>query len=401
MNESFRYRAATASGEVVEGVLTASSTRDAADELRRQTLVPVSIESANRQAGGRRADGTRAGKRESITTSVRTVATLLSAGVSLERALDFAARHASHPEVTDAFRAIQLDVQRGAMLSEAVRKQPVLGAFAAAVSRAGEESGTLDQSLVRLADWYERELELRSQIRSALIYPALMGIVAGVGVTVLLIFVVPRFIAILGDIGAELPLSTRILVGASRLVVGWWWLWLVLIGATILATRWWFTQPGNRRRWHAARLTLPGLGPLERNASTAQFTNAWGVLLNSGTPMLAALRVAREGVANESIANELDAAVERVARGERVSESLAGALTPLAVELLSAGEESGRLPEMCARVATVHEDAAQRSVRTLVKLIEPVLILVFGAVVGFIALAMLQAVYSVNAGVTL
>ena len=401
MNESFRYRAATATGEVVEGILTAASTRDAADELRRQTLVPVSIESATRQAVGSRATGARTGKRESLTTSVRTIATLLSAGVSLERAIDFATRHASHPEVADAFRAIQLDVQRGAMLSEAVRRQPLFGAFAAAVCRAGEESGTLDQALVRLADWYEQELELRSQIRSALTYPALMGIVAGIGVAVLLILVVPRFVAILGDIGAELPVSTRILVGASALVVNWWWLWLIGIGATILATRWWIKQPGNRRRWHAARLNLPGVGALERNSLTAQFTNAWGVLLNSGTPMLAALRVAREGIGNESIANELETAVEKVARGERVSESLAGALTPLAVELLSAGEESGRLPEMCARVASVHEQSAQRSVRTLVKLIEPVLILVFGAVVGFIALAMLQAVYSVNAGVTL
>ena len=401
MNESFRYRAATATGEVVEGILTAASTRDAADELRRQTLVPVSIESATRQAVGSRATGARTGKRESLTTSVRTIATLLSAGVSLERAIAFATRHASHPEVADAFRAIQLDVQRGAMLSEAVRRQPLFGAFAAAVCRAGEESGTLDQALVRLADWYEQELELRSQIRSALTYPALMGIVAGIGVAVLLILVVPRFVAILGDIGAELPVSTRILVGASALVVNWWWLWLIGIGATILATRWWIKQPGNRRRWHAARLNLPGVGALERNSLTAQFTNAWGVLLNSSTPMLAALRVAREGIGNESIANELETAVEKVARGERVSESLAGALTPLAVELLSAGEESGRLPEMCARVASVHEQSAQRSVRTLVKLIEPVLILVFGAVVGFIALAMLQAVYSVNAGVTL
>jgi general secretion pathway protein F len=401
VNESFRYRAATATGEVVEGILTAASTRDAADELRRQTLVPVSIESATRQAVGSRATGARTGKRESLTTSVRTIATLLSAGVSVERAIDFATRHASHPEVADAFRAIQLDVQRGAMLSEAVRRQPLFGAFAAAVCRAGEESGTLDQALVRLADWYEQELELRSQIRSALTYPALMGIVAGIGVAVLLILVVPRFVAILGDIGAELPVSTRILVGASALVVNWWWLWLIGIGATILATRWWIKQPGNRRRWHAARLNLPGVGALERNSLTAQFTNAWGVLLNSGTPMLAALRVAREGIGNESIANELETAVEKVARGERVSESLAGALTPLAVELLSAGEESGRLPEMCARVASVHEQSAQRSVRTLVKLIEPVLILVFGAVVGFIALAMLQAVYSVNAGVTL
>jgi type II secretory pathway component PulF len=399
VTEAFRYRAATASGDVVEGVLRAGSVRDAADELRRQTLVPVSIESTTRQAVVRGPSRTRAGKRESVTNAVRTVATLISAGVALERALDFAARHASHPDVAEAFRAIQLDVQRGAMLSEAVRKQPVFSAFAAAVCRAGEESGTLDQALVRLADWYERELELRSQVRTALTYPALMGIVAGIGVAILLIFVVPRFVAILGDIGGELPLSTRLLVGASAVVIGAWWLWLPLIAGVVIATRWWVVQPGNRRRWHAARLRLPGLGALEQNAATAQFTNAWGVLLNSGTPMLAAVRVAREGVANESIANELDSAVDRIARGERVAESLAGALPPLAVELLSAGEESGRLPEMCARVAAVHEEAAQRSVRTLVKLIEPVLILVFGAVVGFIALAMLQAVYSVNAGV--
>ena len=399
MNEAFRYRAATPSGEVVEGVLHAGSARDAADELRRQTLVPVSIESTTRQAVVRGSSQARAGKRQSITTAVRTVATLISAGVSLERALDFAARHASHPEIAGSFRAIQIDVQRGAMLSEAVRKQPVLGAFAAAVCHAGEESGTLDQALVRLADWYERELELQSQVRSALMYPALMGIVAGIGVAVLLIFVVPRFVAILGDIGGELPLSTRMLVGASAIFVGWWWLWLPLIAGVILATRWWLAQPGNRKRWHAARLSLPGFGALERNAATAQFTNAWGVLLNSGTPMLAALRVARGGVSNESIANELDSAAEKVARGDRVAESLSSALPPLAVELLSAGEESGRLPEMCARVTAAHEEAAQRSVRSLVKLIEPALILVFGAVVGFIALAMLQAVYSVNAGV--
>ena len=400
MNETFRYRAATASGEVVEGILSATSTRDAADELRRQTLVPVSIESTARSAAARET-GARAGKRESLTTAVRTVSTLLTAGVPLGRALDFAARHAGHPDVRQAFGAIHAHVLRGAMLSEAVRKQPVFGGFAAAVCRAGEESGTLDQALVRLADWYERELELRSQVRSALTYPALMGIVAGIGVAVLMIFVVPRFVAILGDIGGELPLSTRILVGASAVVVDWWWLWLLLVVAGVLATRWWLAQPGNRRRWHAARLNVPAIGAVERNAATAQFSNAWGVLLNSGTPMLAALRVAREGVANDAIGRELDAAVDRIARGEPVSESLASALPPLAVELLSAGEESGRLPEMCARVAAVHEEAAQRSVRTLVKMIEPVLILVFGAVVGFIALAMLQAVYSVNAGVTL
>ena len=399
MNESFRYRAATGAGDLVEGVVHAGSARDAADELRRQTLIPVSIESANRQAATTGRFRSRAKKSESVANAFRTIATLVSAGVGLERALDFAGRHAVHPEIADAFRAVQVEVQRGNSLSDAVRKQQSLGAFAGAVCRAGEESGTLDQALVRLADWYERGQELRSQIRSALAYPALMGVVAGIGVIILLTFVVPRFVAILGDVGGELPLSTRLLVGVSSVFVEFWWLWIPIVAAAITATRWWIAQPGNRRRWHAARLSLPGVGALEQNGATAQFTSALAVLLGSGTPMLAALRVSRDGILNEAIASELDTASERVARGERVSESLAGALPPLAVELLSAGEESGRLSEMCARVAAVHEEAAERSLRTLVRLIEPVLILVFGALVGFIALAMLQAVYSVNVGV--
>ena len=226
-----------------------------------------------------------------------------------------------------------------------------------------------------------------------------MGVVAGIGVVVLLTFVVPRFVEILGDVGGQLPLSTRLLVGASNLLAGWWWIWLPLVALTVLVIRWWLAEPGNRRRWHAARLRIPGVGALEQGAATARFTNALGVLLNGGTSMLAAVRVAAEGVGNSAIAGELEAAGERVARGERVSASLAGALPPLAVEMLAAGEEGGRLPEMCARVAKVHEDAVGRSLRSLVRLIEPALILVFGAIVGFIALAMLQAVYSVNIGI--
>jgi type II secretory pathway component PulF len=285
------------------------------------------------------------------------------------------------------------------MLSDAVRRQPSLGAFAAAVCHAGEESGTLDEAITRLADWFESENELRSQFRTALLYPALMGVVAAIGVVVLLTFVVPRFVDILGDVGGRLPVSTRLLVGASQLAVGFWWRWLAVIALSVLFVRWWMTEPENRRRWHATRLRIPLVGALEQGAATARFTGALSVLLKGGTSMLAAVRVAAEGITNEAIVADLHAASERIARGERVSASLAGVLPPLAVEMMAAGEEGGRLPEMCARVSKVHEESVARSLRSLVRLIEPVLILVFGAIVGFIALAMLQAVYSVNIGV--
>jgi type II secretory pathway component PulF len=226
-----------------------------------------------------------------------------------------------------------------------------------------------------------------------------MGIVAGIGVIVLLTFVVPRFVSILGDVGGQLPLSTRLLVGASELFAGWWWLWLLMISTGVLAIRSWLADPENRRRWHAARLRAPMVGQLEQGAATARFTRALGVLLSGGSSMLTAVRVGAEGVTNSAIAGALETAGARIARGGRVSDSMVGALPPLAVEMLAAGEESGRLPDMCARVARVHEESVARSLRSLVRLIEPVLILAFGAIVGFIALAMLQAVYSVNIGI--
>jgi type II secretory pathway component PulF len=400
VNQAFRYRAATGSGDLVDGVVHAASAVEAAESLRRQRLVPVSVESATRQAAavptGLRSAARR---RESVATSLRTLATLISSGLSLEQSLDFVRRHAGHADTAAMFDAVRLDVQRGVMLSDAVRKHEPLGGFAAAVVHAGEESGTLDQSLVRLADWFESANELRSEVRAALLYPALMGIVAGIGVFVLLTFVVPRFVAILGDVGGTLPLSTRLLVGVSRVVVDGWWIWLPVAAVLMLGTRWWLGEHGNRRRWHARRLQFPMVGPLERSAMTARFTSALGVLLQSGTPMLAALRVAREGVTNLAIAGELETATERVARGDRVAESLAGPFPPLATELLAAGEESGRLPDMCARVSKILDESVARSLRGLVRLVEPALILAFGVIVGFIALAMLQAVYSVNAGV--
>lgn len=391
---AFRYRAATGSGDVVEGVVNASTAQEAGEALRRQALVPVSVEAVITAP----ARSTRIARQEAIAAAMRTLSLLVGAGVTLERAIDFVERHAGHPGVAAAFREVREEVQRGVTLSDAARRQPLLGVFTAAMIHAGEESGTLDQALARLADWFERAGGLRSQVRAALLYPALMGIVAGLGVFVLLAVVVPRFVSILGDVGGTLPLSTRLLVGASRLVVGGWWLWLPLALGAVLGARWWLGDDVNRRRWHAFRLRLPVVGDLEQAVGTARFTSALGVLLEGGTPTLAALGIAREGVSNRSMAAELESAVQDVARGERVAESLRGALPLLAVELLAAGEESGRLAEVCQRVARAHEAQVERSLGTIVRLVEPALILLFGVVIGFIALAMLQAVYSVNAG---
>jgi type II secretory pathway component PulF len=391
----FRYRASDADGRLVEGVVLAPTRVIALEELRRQRLVPVDLAPLG-------TDGpvaARQRKAQALVAWARSVATLLEAGMPLDRALAFGTAHAGHPEIASASASVRLDVQSGSTLADALRKHSsIFGALVPAMAAAGEESGALDQAMARLADHLDEANELRGQVRSALIYPAIMAGASVAGVTVLLAFVVPRFAAMLQETGGTLPLSTRLLVGASRVVIGWWWLWLALIVAVIIGVRAWLGDRSNRRRFHAARLAWPITGAIETSFSTARFSRALGMLLGSGMPVLSALRIARGTVSNLALGASLDQAAEDVSHGVRIATALAPVLPPLGAQLLAVGEETGRLPELARQVAETYDRDLRRALRSLVALIEPALIVFFAILVGFVALAMLQAIYSVNAG---
>ena len=402
MSLAYRYRAATASGAVVEGVVHAATPRAAIDQLRRQTLVPVSVEPV--VTAGRRTARSRwigAGRRDdALATATRTMATMLAGGSTLDRAVRFAAEHAGTEELGLALQGVRDDLQRGGTLASALHARAALfGSLAPALARSGEESGALDEALERLADHVERTRELRGQLRAALLYPALMGIVSGVGVVVMLAFVVPRFVGMLTDAGGTLPASTRLLVLLSVGFTRWWWVALSLGAVATVAARAWLRDPAHRRRWHAARLRWPLVGDLERIIASARFTRAFGTLVRGGSGVLAALRVARGTLTNAALCAGVDDAIRAVERGEPVAEALRGTLPPLAAQLLAVGEESGTLDAMALRVADTYDAESQRALRSLVALVEPALIVGFGAVVGFVALAMLQAIYSINAAV--
>ncbi|MEO7964825.1 MAG: type II secretion system F family protein, partial [Gemmatimonadaceae bacterium] len=205
MTSAFRFRASTVSGDEVRGVLRAISPGAAIDELRRQSLVPVEVEAETNVERNRGARGLIVGRgvggaEQGRAVAMRTIATMIGGGATIDRALAFAAEHATNPEISRSVSAIRTAVCEGSSLSAALRQEEsVFGSLAAAVARAGEESGTLDDGLSQLAEHLDRARELRATFRQALWYPALMGIVAGVGVTVLLMFVVPRFVQMLGE----------------------------------------------------------------------------------------------------------------------------------------------------------------------------------------------------------
>jgi type II secretory pathway component PulF len=393
---AFKYRASTAEGRLVDGVVQAGSQAAAAEELRRQRLVPVTLEAVSDAARGR-AGRRRWLGRSDVALFARTLATLLSAGIPLDRALAFTGDDTADAALGAALAQVRRDVEAGASLAVALERHPRLfSPVVVAMVMAGEESGALDQVVARLADHLEEARELRAQLRTALLYPSLMGVAAGGGIAVLLLFVVPRFVTMIAEVGGTLPLSTRLLVAASGLVVGWWWLWLLVLAVGGYAARRWVQDPAHRVRWHAWRLGVPVAGELERSYAAARFLRTLGILLGSGMPAVSAIRTAATAVSNAALARLLGEGAAAVSRGERVSAAVGGALPTLAVQLLAAGEESGTLDALALRAADTYDAEVRRATRALVALVEPATILLFGVIVGFIALAMLQAVYGVN-----
>jgi general secretion pathway protein F len=395
MTLRYRYRAATASGALVEGVLHAVSRTNAVAELRRQQLFPEVVDEAAAASGTVRAAAL--SRRAAVALWTRTAATLLGAGVPLDRVLAFTTAQAGHEGLAEAVRDVRRSVQGGMSLADALGRHPRYfdPLFSAMVS-AGEASGALETVFERLADHLDETAELRSQVLAALLYPALMAIVACIGSVVLLGFVIPRFAIILTDIGGSLPTSTRLLLTASRLVTAGWWAWVSIAAIAVFLVRRAFADPVKRRAWHGARLAWPWVGDLERKYATAGFAHTLGLLLKSGVPVLPALKIARNASSNLALHDAFDRATAAVAEGGALAPALAGALPPLALQMIAAGEESGRLEELCLRVAVSYDAEVRRAVRSAVALLEPALILVFGALVGFVALAMLQAIYGIN-----
>ena len=395
MNVRFRYRAATPTGQVVEGVVQATSRQSVLEELRRQHLYPVTIDESTPGRAVR--GGRRLGRRAAVTLWTRNAATLLGAGVPLDRALAFTAQYASHQGLAETVRQVRGAVQGGASLADALAQHPRYfdSLFVAMVS-AGEASGALDIAFERISEHLEESAELRSQVRAALLYPAIMTVVATVGIIILLGFVIPRFASTLGDVGGTLPLTTRLLLGASALLTKLWWVWLILVAAAAYMIPQALARPETRRRWHAARLAWPWIGDLELKYSTARFARTLGLLLKSGMPALPALKIARTSATNLVVQESIDRAAASLSEGSALAPSLAGTLPPLALQMIAVGEESGRLEELCLRVADTYDREVGRALRTGVALLEPALILAFGGLVGFVALAMLQAIYGIN-----
>jgi general secretion pathway protein F len=390
----FRYRASTGRGEVVEGISEAASRQQLLDQLRRRNLHAMTVEELAPRVVRR---GGRLRRDAAVTRWARNFASLMSAATPLDRALAVSAEQSGHEGLVRVLESVREAVQAGDTLSDALSRHPDwFPPVVPALARAGEASGALGEVFEQVADHLEEWGELRSQVGSALVYPALMAAVAAVGIAVLLLFVVPRFAGILDDFGGTMPLTTRALISTGELLGRFWWLVGTVLLAGSVGAREWLRRPANRLRWHRSRLGWPILGDLEIKLVSARFTRTLGLLLSHGIPLVPSLRIARATVGNLAVGEALERGIAAVGEGHPVAPSVGKAMAPLAAEMLAVGEESGRLDSMCLRIADTYDKEVRRAVKVAVSLLEPAMIIVFGVLVGLVALAMLQAIYSVN-----
>ncbi len=396
--ETFQYQALDAGGRTVSGVVQSDSARQARNQLRAQGLLPASVA----QVHGRereRQTRMRGLSATELSLLTRQMATLLESGLTMEQTLNALIEEAAAPLTRAVLTGVKTEITAGSSLAGA------LGAygksfpdFYRALVHGGEESGALPTVLQHLADYLDARQALRQKTSLALLYPALVTVVAITIVAGLLIYVVPQVVQVFQQSRQALPLLTRAMIALSDFLRATWpWLAVLLVGA-VLTVRMALRRPAIRRRWHVLLLRLPWLGSLVRGVNTARFASTLAILVGGGVPLLTALHSGARVMTNVVMKDAIERAIERVREGTSLARALAEtrAFPALLVHLVASGETSGRLEQMLERAARLETQALERRLAVFLTLLEPVMILIMGGVVLMIVLAILLPIIEIN-----
>lgn len=397
----FRYKAASASGEITEGDLDARDEAAAVERIQSLGLIPIRVapaETGSAKSGNGLFSRQHIGQ-DQVGVVTRELATLLRSGLPLDRSLEILISLAPTPQMQTLLTGIRDEVRGGASLSKTLEAHPAtFSRFYVGMIRAGEAGGALGTVLTRISEFMERSQELKETVKSALIYPTILVLASVTSVMLLLIFVVPQFSQMFEQSGKALPFATQIVIAAGDLLRKYWW-FLPIAG--FLIWRYFsaaMSRPESKAVWDARFLRLPLVGDLMTKIEVARFARTLGTLLANGIPLLAALSVVRDTVGNSVIATSLDAAREQLKAGQGLSKPLMAqnVFPPLAVHMVSVGEETGHLDEMLTRVADVFDREVSMAVKRMLALLEPVMILGLGLIIGGIIISILLAILKVN-----
>ena len=402
----YEYIGLDVGGRRRKGIVDAGSVAAARQKLRETDVFPVEVSEASDRKREKTAAGggaihlfRRVGLQE-LALMTRQLATLLGAGLPLVPSLSALIAHIRNPLLKTTLAQIREEVNEGNSLTQSMSHFPrIFPPFYINMVRAGEASGTINLVLDRLADFQEGQQALKTKIRSALAYPIFMFFVGSGVLFFLVTFVVPNITNIFREMHQTLPGITVFLIVVSGFLKSLWWIIALILLAGIVGLRYAIrkTEQG-RHLWDRLKLNAPLLGGLNRKIAVARFSRTLGTLLQSSVPLLAALEIARNVVDNILVAEEIRRAAKEVEEGQSLSAPLSrnGFFPPIAVEMISVGEQSGNMETMLFRIADAYEKEVEANIILVTSLLEPAMILVMGAVVGFIVVSVLLPIFEMN-----
>ena len=395
---TFVFKAMDLAGVKAKGEVEADSKQAVSDQLRSRGLIVLDIadKHASREINLAFLQSVKASE---LAVFSRQLATMISSGMSILRALYVLEEQTESKFLKETIVAVRKDVEAGLSLSDAMARHPkVFSPLFVAMTQAGEMGGVLEGALLRVADQLEKDASLRRQVRSAMVYPALV-ITFAVGVMLALCaFLIPVFVNVFKQFGGELPAITKVSVFASHVVTGYWWALFGVTAVVVVAFLKWKSSSWGRKQWDHFRLHIPmKIGTIVQEVAVARWSRTLASLTSAGVPLLQALEITGRTGGNIAVEEAMDGVIASVKRGGTIAAPLAQApiFPTMVTHMVGVGEETGALDSMLDKVAEFYEDRVEASVKALTSILEPVMIVLIGGIVGFIVISMYLPLFTV------
>src|SRR5918998_103886 len=398
---TYAFKALDLAGVSTRGELEADDKQQVASQLRSKGLIVLDIEEKKSAADvGDMLARFKKVKAQELTIATRQLSTMVSSGMSLLRALYVLEEQTKSDKLKEALTQIRRDVEAGISLSDAMRKHPdIFNDLYVAMVEAGETGGILEETLQRVADQLEKDDSLRRQVKSAMMYPCLIG---GFALTVLLAlvtFLVPVFEKIFNDFGGDLPVITKFTVQLSHFVTGRWYLGLAIVVGCVYAFRKWKSTEKGREQWDRFKLRVPfKIGDIVQKVALARFSRTYSALISAGVPMLQAIEITGRTAGNRVVELAMENVRDSVKSGGSIAQPMKeepAAFPMMVTQMVAVGEETGALETMLSKVADFYEDEVAAALKALTSILEPLMIIVVGAIVGFIVISMYMPMFKV------